>query len=181
MANRATLSTDLLDLSSWTTSKNIVKFLSDKVQTADVNRKFRSDVATNNRMFLNGDAEHYIVHGGRGYKWATDQSEIERSIKDLERRAYTMLKSASSARKALQQKDQGSFNNLADIRKEKKMTAEELVRKVRDEYPGLALDASLLSKIENNKVLPNHMTMVAISEALGVGAVKIFGASAFLI
>ena len=61
------------------------------------------------------------------------------------------------------------------------MTAEELVKKVRDAYPGLALDASLLSKIENNKVLPNHMTMVAISEALGVGAVKIFGASAFLI
>jgi hypothetical protein len=182
MANRLTLSTDLLDLSSWTTSKNIVKFLSDKVQTADVNRKFRSDVATNNRMFLNGDAEHYIVHGGRGYKWATDQSEIERSIKDLERRAYTMLKSASSARKALNNKNQGTLlNNLADIRKEKKITAEALCRMVNETYPGTNLDPSLLSRIETGKVLPNHFTMVAISEVLGVGAVKLFGEYALLI
>lgn len=173
--------TDLLDLSSWTKSSTIVALLEGKIDATDVNRKFRSDVAVNNRMYLNGEADHYIVHGARGYKWAETEEEIERSVKDLERRAYTMLTAASQTRKALRQKDQGAFNNLAEVRKEKKMTAEELVSKVRDVYPGLGLDASLLSKIENNKVLPNHMTMVAISEALGVGAVKLFGASAFLI
>ena len=181
MANKYIPCTELIDLSEWTKSATIIAYLADKVDATDVNRKFRSDVAINNRMYLNGDADHYIVHGGRGYKWAENEKEIEQSVHDLERRAYTMLTVASQTRKALKQKDQGSFNNLADIRKERKMTAEELVKKVRDAYPGLALDASLLSKIENNKVLPNHMTMVAISEALGVGAVKIFGASAFLI
>lgn len=173
--------TDLLDLSVWTKSKDIMNMLKGKVEANDLNRKFRSDVTVNNRMYLNGDADHYIVHGGRGYKWAVNEDEIEQSIHDLERRAYTMLKTAHSARKAMSEKNQGSFNNLAEIRKEKKMTAEELVSKVRNEYPGIALDASLLSKIENNKVLPNHITMVAISEALGVGAVKLFGASALLI
>lgn len=173
--------TNFLDLSAWTKSKDIMAMLKDKVEVNDLNRKFRSDVAINNRMYLNGDADHYIVHGGRGYKWAVTEDEIEQSVHDLERRAYTMLKTASVARKALKQKDQGSFNNLAEIRKEKKMTAEELVNKVRDQYPGIPLDTSLLSKIENNKVLPNHVTMVAISEALGVGAVKLFGASALLI
>lgn len=173
--------TDLLDLSVWTKSKDIMNMLKDKVEANDLNRKFRSDVTVNNRMYLNGDADHYIVHGGRGYKWAVNEDEIEQSIHDLERRAYTMLKTAHSARKAMSEKNQVSFNNLAEIRKEKKMTAEELVSKVRNEYPGIALDASLLSKIENNKVLPNHITMVAISEALGVGAVKLFGASALLI
>ena len=174
--------TDYLDLTEWTKSKDIMAMLSNKVDVNDLNRKFRSDVAINNKMYLNGDAEHYIVHGGRGYKWATNESEIEQSIRDLERRAYTMLKTASTARKTLREKNQGSMiNEVADIRKEKKMTAEALVAKVRESYPSLGLDASLLSKIETGKVLPNHVTMVAISEALGVGTVKLFGASAFLI
>lgn len=174
--------TEYLDLSEWTKSKDIMAMLESKVAVNDLNRKFRSDVAINNRMYLNGDAKHYIVHGGRGYKWATSESEIEQSISDLERRAFTMLKTASTARKTLREKNQGSLiNNLAEIRKEKKMTAEALVTAVRETYPGIALDASLLSKIETGKVLPNHVTMVAISEALGVGAVKLFGASALLI
>lgn len=182
MADRYIPCTDLLDLSNWMKSATAVAILQGKVDATDINRKFRSDVAVNNRMFLNGDADHYIVHGARGYKWATSEEEIEQSIRDLERRAYTMLKTASSARKALKERDQGNLiNNLAEIRKQKKMTAEELCRRVREDYPGLGLDTSLLSKIETGKVLPNHFTMVALSEALGVGAVKLFGASALLI
>lgn len=179
---RYTPCTDYLDLTEWTKSKDIMAMLGDKVDVNDLNRKFRSDVAINNRMYLNGDAEHYIVHGGRGYKWATNEAEIERSIYDLERRAYTMLQTASSARKTLNERNQGSMlNGVAEARKEKKMTAEALVSVIKESYPGLGLDASLLSKIETGKVLPNHMTMAAISEALGVGAVKLFGASALLI
>ena len=117
MANKYIPCTDLLDLSEWTKSATIIAYLADKVDATDVNRKFRSDVAINNRMYLNGDADHYIVHGGRGYKWAENEKEIEQSVHDLERRAYTMLTVASQTRKALRQKEQVSFNNLADIRK----------------------------------------------------------------
>ena len=176
------LCTDLLDLTEWTKSKEIMSYLKDKVAHNDLNRKFRSDVAINNRMFLNGDRDHYIVHGSKGYKWAVDENEIQQSLKDLERRAMTMLVNVSQTRKTLSQRDQGCFENrVAEFRKEKGMTANDLVAAVKADYPRLPLDASLLSKIETGKCLPNHITMAALSEALAVSAVKLFGASALFI
>lgn len=179
---KVVLSTDLLDLSVWTKSKDAVAYLKGKVDTRDLNRKFRSDVAINNRMFLNGDADHYIVHGPKGYKWAVDEAEIQKSLRDLERRAFNMLGNVYSVRKTLQQRDQGCFENrVAEFRKAKGWTANDLVNAVKADYPKLPLDASLLSKIETGKCLPNHITMAAISEALAVSAVKLFGASALFI
>ncbi len=181
MPNKYIPVTEYLDLSVWTKSTDAVKTLDGKVDTKDLNRRFRNDVAINNRMYLNGDAEHYIVHGNLGYKWAETEAEIEHSIHDLERRAYTMLSTASSVRKALKTRDQISFNDVAVYRKAKKLTAEALCDKVKDLYPDSPLDAPTLSKIETGKVLPNHDTMVAISEALGVGVVKLFGTSALIL
>ena len=173
--------TEYLDLSVWTKSTDAVKALNGKVETKDLNRRFRNDVAINNRMYLNGDAEHYIVHGNLGYKWAETEAEIEHSLRDLERRAYTMLSTVSGVRKALKVRDQISFNDVSVYRKAKKLTAEGLVEIVKELYPACPLDAPTLSKIETGKVLPNHDTMIAISEALGVGVVKLFGPSALVI
>ena len=172
---------EYLDLSVWTKSSDAVKALSSTFTDKDLNRRFRNDVAINNRMYLNGDAEHYIVHGANGYKWAESEEEIEQSLKDLERRAYTMLSTVSGVRKALKTRTQGSFNDVANYRKTKKMTAEDLVARVKELYPSCHLDVPTLSRIETGKILPNHETMVAISEALGVGAVKLFGTSALVI
>lgn len=181
MADKYVPVTEFLDLSVWTKSSVAVKALEGKFDYHDLNRRFRNDVAINNRMYLNGDAEHYIVHGNLGYKWAETEKEIEHSLRDLERRAYTMLSTVSGVRKALKSRDQISFNDVAVYRKAKKMTAEDLCEKVKELYPNSPLDAPTLSKIETGKVLPNHDTMIAISEALGVGVVKLFGSYALVI
>ena len=181
MADKYIPVTDLLDLSVWTKSSVAVKALEGKVSYCDLNRKFRNDVTINNRMYLNGEAEHYIIHGNLGYKWAETEEEIEHSLRDLERRAYTMLSTVSGVRKALKSRDQISFNDVAAYRRAKNMTAETLIKRVKEAYPSCPLDTPTLSKIETGKVLPNHDTMVAIAEVLGVGVVKLFGPSALVI
>ena len=177
-----TLLTDYLDLSIWTKKQNIVSLLKTVDDSKDIGRKFRADIFRNNRMFLQGEREHYIVHDNKlGYKWAADEQEIARSTADLERRAFTMLKHTSEVKKSLRSRDQVVMCEVAGYRKAQNMTAEDLVAKVRGSYPDSPLDVPMLSKIETGKVLPNHDTMVAISEALGVGTVKLFGNYAIVI
>ena len=177
-----TLLTDFVDLSVWAKKDVILNHLKNYTDIKDIDRQFRSDVAKNNRMFLQGEKPHYIVHSNnRGYKWAANEEEIANSTRDLERRAYTMLKHSAEVKKSLNSRNQSSFCEVAGYRKAKNLTAEELVAMVKNDYPDSPLDGPMLSKIETGKVLPNHETMVAISEALGVGTVKLFGNYAIII
>ena len=177
-----TLLSDYLDLSVWTKKDIILKHLKNVSDVKDLNRQFRSDVARNNRMFLQGEKPHYIVHSNsNGYKWAANEEEIANSTRDLERRAFTMLKHANDVKKSLRERDQTYICEVAGYRKAKNMTAEDLVARVKEDYPNSPLDVPMLSKIETGKVLANHDTMVAISEALGVGTVKLFGNYALII
>ena len=177
-----TLLTDYLDLSVWTKKDIIVSHLKNMSDTKDLGRKFRSDILRNNRMFLQGERPHYIVHDNKlGYKWAVNEEEIAKSTADLEHRAFTMLKHSYEVKRSLRSRDQVGICEVAGYRKAQKMTAEDLVAKVKETYPDSPLDVPMLSKIETGKVLPNHETMVAISEALGVGTVKLFGNYAIVI
>jgi len=177
-----TLLTDYLDLTGWTKKDRIISLLKMVDDTKDLDRKFRADVARNNRMFLQGERDHYIIHSNKlGYKWAADEEEIAQSTADLERRAYTMLAHTNAVKKSLKSRNQLGFCEVAGYRKAKKMTAEDLVARVKADYPDSPLDVPMLSKIETGKVLANHETMVAISEALGVGTVKLFGNYAIVI
>lgn len=176
------LLTDYLDLSVWTKKDVILNHLKNLSDHKDLGREFRNDIFRNNRMFLQGERSHYIVHNNKlGYKWAANEQEIADSTKDLERRAFTMLRHTSEVKKSLRSRNQESFCEVAGYRKARNLTAEELVAMVKLQYPDSPLDVPMLSKIETGKVLPNHDTMVAISEALGVGTVKLFGNYAIVI
>ena len=114
---------DLVDLTTWTKKQDILKTISKTLIVKDLERTFRRDVAINNRQYLDGDADHYIVHGPNGYKWAENEAEIELSIKDLEARAFTMLAESRRVRRALSTRDQGAMNEVAYYRKAANMTA----------------------------------------------------------
>lgn len=172
---------DLVDLTTWTKKQDILKTISKTLIVKDLERTFRRDVAVNNRLYLDGDADHYIVHGPNGYKWAENEAEIELSVKDLESRAFTMLAESRRVRRALSSRDQGAMNEVAYYRKAANMTATSLVNLINHTYPNCNIDVPTLSRIETGKVLPNTGTMIAISDVLGVSPVKLFGSYAILI
>ena len=155
-----------LDLRDWQTQKQVKEQLARRgVEVVDL-RAFRREVADNNRKWCNGNSGSYICHSNsKGYKIATAIEEIDRSIADLEKRSFAMLVSARKARRALGFVGQGAYNNLAEIRKNRELSQNGLVKLMREKDP--SFDAPTLSRIETGKVLPNVETLSQLAEVLG--------------
>ena len=175
MVYNENLYTDYLDLSTWKTSKQLVKLLEPFANDKDLNRTLRHDITTNNELFLQGRKEHYIVHGGKGYKWAANEDEIALSLEDLEQRAKTMLRHTRYAKKRLSERYQTSIeNNLRAYRRSCKLTLQELSDKAR-EYPNVKCTTSSLSQIERGLLAPSKAEMFAFSQVLDASIGDLFG------
>ncbi len=155
-----------IDLSRWRTKREIRAELKGRgIDTADDLRAFRKEVQNNNRAWCDGKAPYYIVHDNvRGYKAATSVEEIDRSLIDLEKRSFSMLKATRRARMALGNVRQGSYNNLREIRQNRGLTGMALVRLMKEKDP--KFDSPTLSRIENGKVLPTPETLSQLAEIL---------------
>lgn len=159
---------DKVNLRDWQTKKQILIQLADKGIEADEDlRQFRKEVQTNNRMWSIGMSAYYVVHDTTmGYKWAVAVDEIEKSIRDNEKRAFSQLKAVRQTRLALGLIKQGEYNKIAEVRKAKGITGMELVRRMKEVEP--TFDSPTLSRIENGKVLPMPETLRHIADILGV-------------
>ena len=155
-----------VDLREWQTQKDIKAQLARcGVEVNDL-RGFRKEVTENNKRWCSGNSGFYICHSNsKGYKVATAVDEIDRSIADLEKRSYAMLLSARKARRALGYIGQGTYNNIAEVRKNRGMSQAELVSKMQEFDP--SIDAPTLSRIETGKVLPNLDTLFQLADVLG--------------
>lgn len=157
---------DNVNLVEWQTKKDIIAQLRAKgiEPEADL-RAFRKEVTENNKRWCNGESGYYVCHSNsKGYKAATAIEEIDRSIADLEKRSFAMLMSARKARRALGLVGQGSFNNLAEVRRNRGLSQNQLVRLMKQHDP--SFDAPTLSRIETGKVLPNVETLSQLATVL---------------
>ena len=177
--------TDLFDLSEWKKSKDIAPILVEEhgcKNLVSADSAWRKSVRENNLKYINGNAEHYIIHGNEGFKWAKDREEIIKSVRNLEKRALSMLATVSKTRKALEVTGQGVLtNNLASLRVEADITGYYLVELVREKHPELHFDQPTLSRIETGAAMPTSAQMIALAEALNKEPYEVFGTQALLI
>lgn len=154
-----------VDLREWQTQADIRAQLARRgIEVSDL-RAFRREVAENNRKWCSGNSGFYVCHSNsKGYKAATAIEEIDRSIADLEKRSYAMLISARKARRALGFVGQGTYNNLAEVRKNRGLSQTALVKLMKEKDP--TFDSPTLSRIETGKVLPNVDTLSQLAEVL---------------
>lgn len=154
-----------VDLREWQTQSDIKAQLARRgIEVSDL-RAFRREVAENNRKWCSGNSGFYVCHSNsKGYKAATAIEEIDRSIADLEKRSYAMLISARKARRALGFVGQGTYNNLAEVRKNRGLSQTALVKLMKEKDP--TFDSPTLSRIETGKVLPNVDTLSQLAEVL---------------
>ena len=118
------------------------------------------------RSGATGQSGYYVCHDNKkGYKAATSIEEIDRSIADLEKRSYAMLIAARKARRALGAVGQGTYNNLAEIRRNRGLSQTQLTKLMKAHDP--SFDAPTLSRIETGKVLPNVETLTNLATVLG--------------
>ena len=157
---------DKVNLKDWKTRRQIIAELEDKgFEPEEDLRTFRKEVQTNNRMWSIGMSAYYVVHDTTmGYKWAVAVDEIEKSIRDNEKRAFSQLKAVRQTRMALGLIKQGEYNKIAEVRKAKGITGMELVKRMKEVEP--TFDSPTLSKIENGKVLPMPETLRHIADIL---------------
>lgn len=155
-----------LDLREWQNKSQIREQLKRHGIEADLDlRAFRNEVKRNNELWSKGLSGYYIAHSQLGYKLATETGEIDRSLVDLEKRAFSMLKDIRRTRMAVGLKGQGQYNNLAEIRKNRGLTGMALVRLMKEKDP--KFDSPTLSRIENGKVLPTAETLANLADILG--------------
>ena len=155
-----------VSLVEWQTQKDIKEQLKRRgVEVKDL-RGFRLEVSENNKKWCNGQSGLYVCHDNKkGYKAATSIEEIDRSIADLEKRSYAMLIAARKARRALGAVGQGTYNNLAEIRRNRGLSQTQLTKLMKAHDP--SFDAPTLSRIETGKVLPNVETLTNLADVLG--------------
>ena len=96
---------EFVDLTDWKTKKEILEELKTLGFKYD-ERALRKYIEQYNKRFCDGEFEHYIAHSSKGYKLTNNPDEIEKSAKDLHRRAMDMLVKTSEARKAVQRLNQ---------------------------------------------------------------------------
>lgn len=77
-------------------------------------RKFRSLVAQNNKLFGEGKVDYYIAHSSKGYKLTFNWNEMKKSIADNRKRAITMLADCDKAESTFQNRNNLQFENLED-------------------------------------------------------------------
>lgn len=153
-------------LTSWQTQKDIKEQLRRRgLEVTDL-RAFRKEVAENNKRWCNGESGYYVCHDNkRGYKSATSVDEIDRSIADLEKRSFAMLISARKARRALGAVGQGTYNNIAEVRRNRGLSQTQLTKLMREKHDP-SFDAPTLSRIETGRVLPNMETLAQLADVL---------------
>ena len=177
--------TDYFVLNEWTKRKEIVPGLmvaGDYTSVSNAERAWRAAVAQNNMAYIEGKAEHYIIHSNKGYKWAADKDEIARSVRDLEKRALSMLRTVSKTRKALAVTGQGEMqNNLASLRKEAGYSGAAFVKCLKMVNPKVRIDQPTLSRIETGAVMPTSEQMIACANLLGKKPYEVFGLQALTI
>lgn len=177
--------TDLFVLNEWTKRKEITPGLmatGDYTTVSNAERAWRAAVAQNNKAYLEGRAEYYIIHSNKGYKWAVDKDEIARSVRDLEKRALSMLSTVSKTRKALAVTGQGEMqNNLASLRKEAGFSGAAFVKSLKEVYPNVRIDQPTLSRIETGAVMPTSDQMIACAGLLSKKPYEVFGLQALTI
>lgn len=177
--------TEIFDLSTWTKSEKIVPVLLGSYgfkNKTSADSAWRKAVRDNNNLYVEGLAEHYIVHSHSGFKWADSIDEIAMSVRDLEKRAISMLVTVNKTRKALEVTGQGELtNNLASMRKEAGISGKSMVEIVKKSYPNIRMDQPTLSRIETGASMPTSEQMIALSEALGKKTYEVFGAQALLV
>ena len=88
---------EVLSLTEWKKKKQILSELSTKGHKIS-ERSFRKKVEANNKLYVNGQTNYYIVHSCKGYKFSFNWDEIEKSIADKRKRALTMLTECSRAK-----------------------------------------------------------------------------------
>lgn len=156
---------EILDLKDWQNKSQIKEQLRARgVQPQDDLRSFRDEVKRNNAMWAKGQSGVYVAHSQLGYKLATETTEIDNSLTDLEKRAFSMLKDIRNTRMAIGLKGQGQYNHLAEIRKNRGLTGMALVNLMKEKDP--KFDSPTLSRIENGKVLPTIETLNNLAEIL---------------
>jgi len=156
---------EVLNLKEWQTKKDIIAQLNALgVEPEEDLRAFRNEVKVNNAKWAKGQSGYYVAHSRLGYKLATEVSEIDNSLTDLEKRALSMIRDIRNTRMAIGLQGQGSYNNLAEIRKNRGLTGTALVRLMKEKNP--QFDSPTLSRIENGKVLPTPETLTQLAEIL---------------
>lgn len=91
---------DLINISDWTTKKEILLQLAEKGIKPN-ERQWRLYVEWYNKQFCLGVFDDYIAHSSKGYKLTKDKLEIAQSVKDYRNRALNMLKKTSDVSKVL--------------------------------------------------------------------------------
>ena len=156
-----------VSLVEWQTQKQIKEQLRRRGLEVPDLRAFRKEVSENNKRWCNGESGYYVCHDNKkGYKSATSIEEIDRSILDLEKRSYAMLLSARKARRALGAVGQGTYNNLAEIRRNRGLSQNQLTRLMKEKHDP-SFDAPTLSRLETGRVLPNMETLSQLADVLG--------------
>lgn len=102
---------EVLSLTKWKKKREILKEL-HKIGINISERNFRKQVEINNKLYGEGQANYYIVHGNNGYKLSFDWDEIEKSIADKRKRALTMLAECSKAEKQFQRRNNLRIEDL---------------------------------------------------------------------
>lgn len=156
---------EVLDLKDWQTKRDIIAQLKSLgVEPEEDLRAFRNEVKNNNAKWAKGQSGYYVAHSRLGYKLATEVSEIDNSLTDLEKRALSMIRDIRNTRMAIGLQGQGSYNNLRELRQNRGLTGMALVRLMKEKDP--KFDSPTLSRIENGKVLPTPETLSQLAEIL---------------
>lgn len=92
--------TELVNLSSWKTKKEIIQELRKSNIKID-ERQWRLIVEEYNQQYMEVKHPYYIVHSRKGYMLTDDKEEIKKSIKDLRSRSLNMLKKYSLTMRAI--------------------------------------------------------------------------------
>ena len=89
-----------LDISDWTTAKDIIEEIREKYALRITSRTWRSWVALYNEDYINGESKRFIASSNRGYCRTRRKDLCRDTEKFLLSTAFGMLKEAYALRRA---------------------------------------------------------------------------------
>jgi len=91
---------EYVDLTEWKTKDQILTEL--RIDFPNLSeREWRKIVKRQNERYNQHESETFIAHSNKGYKIATNEEEIKRSLKDNKKRAIDLLISYGKGMKAI--------------------------------------------------------------------------------